>query len=55
MDETREVKGKFRPKGDTDNYHRLNVYSDENEVKGSLYILKGKAIPDRVILERKQS
>ena len=54
MDATREVKGEFRSKGETDNYQRLIVYSDGNEVKGSLYIPKYKTIPDRVILERKQ-
>jgi hypothetical protein len=54
MDAAREVKGEFRSKGETDNYQRLIVYSEENEVKGSLYTPKDKAIPDRVILERKQ-
>ncbi|HUT70226.1 MAG TPA: hypothetical protein VMW89_06080 [Desulfatiglandales bacterium] len=54
MDVSREVKGEFRSKGETDNYQRLIVYSDENEVKGSLYIPKDKAIPDRLILEREQ-
>ena len=54
MDATREVKGEFRSKGETDNYQRLIVYSDGNEVRGSLYIPKEKAIPDRVILEREQ-
>jgi len=54
MINTKEIKAMFNYKGDSKSYHRLYVKTDENELKGTLYIPKGREIPDKVILVRKQ-
>ena len=54
MRDTIEIRTMFDPRGETQNYYRLNVTSKAPEIKGTLYIPKGEEIPDRVILERKQ-
>ena len=54
MINTKEIKAIFNLKEDSLNYHRLSVISDEDEVKGMLYIPKGREIPRKVILELEQ-